>query len=283
MEDIIVMDPEQTEYEQIDVYDPSLIDKQDLENIEKIEKAEEENLNEFKQIDKSNDIVFIGDDINNLNSIKSINLNEFDEHFDKVLLWENSNTSNSFAEQTITFSGDDYMETYDYLEIIYNYSTNNYSRHVMIIDPSEIPLQGTAGTIPILGAYTGSQTINRPFYRPTNSLDATQKQLHFYSAVNRNTGGVNNSTSIPYQIYGLKFKDNVDIDPTPTLSPSVSGNNVINNYYITVSSNDASLSYNILNKPLNNYSVSESILLFIFMGLFVAGFSWFIKKNIFKL
>lgn len=79
--------------------------------------------------------------------------------------------------------------------------------------------------------------------------------------------------------------DNVSNDQIVSMNyvpVPVSGNS-IKNYYISVSGNDASLSYNLLNKPLNSYSVSESILLFIFMGLFVAGFSWFIKKNVFKL
>lgn len=50
-----------------------------------------------------------------------------------------------------------------------------------------------------------------------------------------------------------------------------------------VSSNEIiSLSENIINKPLNNYTVTESLLALVVVAVFVAGLAYVIKRSVFR-
>ena len=259
MEDIIIIDSEQTEYDQIDINDPIYEKEDDIEYFIKIE--EESINNESKQIDKSN--IFISDSylINNYSSVKSVNINDYPD-LNMTLLWSNSNIDANFNPQTLsldlseyTLIGITFRETGDTLFVF--------------------PVGFTSDSVYLAGASGSFSNLDR--VRIINTIDSSG--ISFGSG--RQNGVVYNDCMTPREIFGISL--NSVVNPSPTPVPNVSGNN-INNYYIYVTGvSDNSLSYNIMNKRLNNYSVSESILLFIFMGLFVAGFSWFIKKNIFKL
>lgn len=72
--------------------------------------------------------------------------------------------------------------------------------------------------------------------------------------------------------------ESVSVNNSPLPISTISGNN-INNYNIyTVSDN--SVSWNIINKPLNEYTVSESISTLIFLELLVGGIIYLIRKGI---
>lgn len=62
----------------------------------------------------------------------------------------------------------------------------------------------------------------------------------------------------------------VVISPDNLLSNNVSDNGII------------SLSENIINKPLNEYTVSESLLAFVVVAVFVAGLAYVIKRSVFR-
>ena len=73
--------------------------------------------------------------------------------------------------------------------------------------------------------------------------------------------------------------ENVDRDPEPVqvvISPDyLRGNNVSDNSIISVSEN-------IIDKPLNDYTVSESLLAFVVVAVFVAGLAYVIKRSVFR-
>ena len=73
--------------------------------------------------------------------------------------------------------------------------------------------------------------------------------------------------------------ENVDRDSEPVqvvISPdNLRSNNVSNNSIISVSEN-------IINKPLNDYTVSESLLAFVVVAVFVAGLAYVIKRSVFR-
>lgn len=73
--------------------------------------------------------------------------------------------------------------------------------------------------------------------------------------------------------------ENVSRDPEP-VQVVVSSDSIPVKY---VRNNDSlSLSENIINKPLNNYTVSESLLAFVVVAVFVAGLSYVIKRSVFR-
>lgn len=271
MEDIIIIDPEQTEYDQIDIYNPIQEDKKNIENIDNIEIVGEESIkDESKQVNQSDSIIFDSNDINNLRSTQNIDV----KNYDSFVLWTNPNPNKSFVSDYYTI--DDDIDNYDLLGFEYrNYTGNNITNIYYIKVEDFKNLTGsTSNRLGLNVQFNGSTYTKFLYYNSDTSV--------WFSPTYKITNGSTDGTlAVPIKIYGYKAKSlsNNDIQNVP----SVSGNNITNNYYITVSANDPSLSYNLLNKPLNNYSVSESILLFIFMGLFVAAFSHFIKKNIFKL
>lgn len=73
--------------------------------------------------------------------------------------------------------------------------------------------------------------------------------------------------------------ENVDRDSEPVqvvISPDyLRSNNVSDNSIISVSEN-------IINKPLNDYTVSESLLAFVVVAVFVAGLAYVIKRSVFR-
>ena len=73
--------------------------------------------------------------------------------------------------------------------------------------------------------------------------------------------------------------ENDDRDPEPVqvvISPDyLRDNNVSDNQVISISEN-------IINKPLNEYTVSESLLAFVVVAVFVAGLAYVIKRSVFR-
>ena len=73
--------------------------------------------------------------------------------------------------------------------------------------------------------------------------------------------------------------ENVDRDPEPVQvvvsSDNLRSNNVSDYSIISVSEN-------IINKPLNDYTVSESLLAFVVVAVFVAGLAYVIKRSVFR-
>lgn len=73
--------------------------------------------------------------------------------------------------------------------------------------------------------------------------------------------------------------ENVNRDPEP-VQVVVSSDSLFSSY---VSDNNiVSVSQNIIDKPLNNYTVTESLLAFVVVGLFVAGLAYVIKRSVFR-
>lgn len=76
---------------------------------------------------------------------------------------------------------------------------------------------------------------------------------------------------------GISYKS-VSINESPLPLTTISGDN-INNYNIyTVSDN--SVCWNIINKPLNEYTVSESISTLIFLELLVGAIIYLVRKGL---
>lgn len=275
MEDIIIMDPEQTEYDQIDVYVPVQEQKQDIVTIEKIEEVEEESIkNESKQVNQSDIIISSSNGTYNINSLQISDINNFLDNYDYFLLWNNLNDTSIQSPGYVNLN--DNLDNYDLICVQFKGTTSSsaYSLVMMDINDFKNCIEGSAGNRFCFG-YTDQ---NYLYVRDIVST-STNNKISIDRGRNCYNNNTDNSKCIVSKIYGLSYKtlNNNDV-------PIVSGNNIYYNYNIYCGSlSDDSLSNNLLNKPLNNYSVSESILLFIFMGLFVAGFSWFIKKNIFKL
>lgn len=73
--------------------------------------------------------------------------------------------------------------------------------------------------------------------------------------------------------------ENVNRDPEP-VQVVVSSDRLFSSY---VSDNNIfSVSENIIDKPLNDYTVTESLLAFVVVGLFVAGLAYVIKRSVFR-
>lgn len=73
--------------------------------------------------------------------------------------------------------------------------------------------------------------------------------------------------------------ENVNRDSEP-VQVVVSSDSFFSSY---VSDNNiVSVSENIIDKPLNDYTVTESLLAFVVVGLFVAGLAYVIKRSVFR-
>ena len=72
-----------------------------------------------------------------------------------------------------------------------------------------------------------------------------------------------------------KIERNVQVIANITVSPSISDNNVSDNQTVTTVSSDG-----IMTKKISDYSVTESLMLFISLALFVAGLVVLIRKGL---
>lgn len=262
MEDLIIQD----EFD-VPVVEEKTIDIIGTEEEKEIKKDETEVIN------KIDDVVLLDSDINSLRSNQIITMNKVYEDFDVTELYYDgtlvglSSTEFQLSDSILNYdyilfrwkgsntlaSGVDFFEIVD-SNMFYNSIGDSKSKLTI----------GYRGT----NAY-GTRIIN-PREDPTKI--GVSNSILFNSTVN-------NNYNILYAVYGLNIKTLSNND-VPTPNPSVSGN-VINNYYITVSGN-GSVSYNLLNKPLNEYTPTESMFALSLLFALCMAFVILIRKVVFR-
>lgn len=258
-DDILQLDPDYQELKQ----DPEI--KEDVENI-----IEESKKDERKEIDKSGDIIYSGILTKSNTNRQTLNLN----NFDSSLLWTNPSPSAQMNASTLIF--DDDMSNYEYLLIEYKpvVTVDNIVKIFVPVNDLAVK-KANSNTIGIGGVLPNGQTESVRFI---NKVNGYTDRIYVTSSQLSMTQGV------PINIYGLNEKTISTPDPTPTPTPGITtSGNVINNYYNNyygVSEN--SVSWNIMNKPFNEYTVTESYfaistLLFLCIGIYLI-----IRRSIFK-
>lgn len=264
MEDILITDIQEfeeiTESVIIDREVPVSVSDDDLRK-EIIEGGE--------PINKSDVSILGSNDINSMLSTKAISI---DEDFEKVNLWENTNYTSSFSDSTVLLNNS--ISDFDIIQIVFTSSVNSglYNLKNIYIFSEDFPLfhLSTGGTFAnMIGASSN-------VYRGFQYVDDTH--IRFFNAVNQQ--GVNvNTACIPVYIKGLNFKEGEIIQPDVPINPSVSGN-VVNNYYITLSGNG--VSYNLIDKPLNEYTPTESMFALSILFALGIGFVILCRKAVFR-
>lgn len=229
---------------------------------------EEESIDEFKQINKSDDIIFGSDGSNNNISYKSINVNTDLLGFDKTLIWSNPNPYSNLNTGYITLN--ESYKKFDY--ILINYIDNTTSKHEssVLVSSDDFEFKGTVSPV----VYVGIRS-NTPSYY-SRCVFGYNDQMYTYT----NSANV----GVIQSVYGLTEKTVVEPTPTPNPDlPSVSGN-IVNNYYNIycdgVSEN--AVSWNLINKPINEYSVSESLLGMSVLFMLAFGFVLLMRKAVFR-
>ena len=261
-QDPVVEDPE--ELKQDHVLD---VEKFDSNNF-KDELILDEGLNnELLKNDAATDVV-LSRAINNSNSSsQSINI----ENFDQVDLWQNTDPNSNYIGGNVILS--DSISNYDFIGFEYKNSINLKLINLTLVKSNTLELlYGNPGNRIGLSCVNGGYWYNRGVrYENDNTL--VFSSCYSYPSYS----GVDNYC-IPLKIYGFKANtlSNNDIP-----NQIVSGNNIYNfNYYCGVSEN--TVSNNLLNKPLSEFNIGES--LGAYSMIFALGVSFYllVRRCIFK-
>lgn len=239
------------------------------ENFVKIDElVREESINEREQIDKSDGVILSGDDINNLRSIKAISISDIDKIFDTVLLYSDDSYS-AYPNGSVNFNLNGNISDYDYILITFRGLNRSGMEEKSMIVSSEDFLNNPSTTR--TGFYIGYTTTS-PGYA-SRYIQGTDNQIKSYSAQGQ-TGQIT-------KVYGLNIKENILNPSAPDIpiNPSVSGN-VVNNYYISLSGNG--VSYNLIDKPLNEYTPTESMFALSVLFALGLGFVILMRKVVFR-
>lgn len=263
-DDILKLDPVYEDYEELK-QDPEI--QEDVENI-----IEESKKDERKAIDQSGDIIYSGILTKFNTNRQTLNLN----NFDSTLLWTNPSPTAGMNASTLVL--DDDMSNYEYIMIEYKPVVTLDSTVKIFFPVNDLEVKkANSNVIGIGGILPNGQTESARYISKVSNYD---DRIFMGSSTLSNTQGV------PINIYGLNAKTISTPDPTPTPNPNpgiTTSGNVINNYYNNyygVSEN--SVSWNIMNKPFNEYTVTESYfaittLLFLSIGIYLI-----IRRSIFK-
>ena len=268
MNDDILMDL--TEYQELKE-DPVI--SEDIENIIKEENKIDEGLkDESKQDNKSDDVIYYSADINNLRGTKSIGVSDFDV----TTIWQNSNPSSLQGAGTLALIGD--LSDYDYIEFIFVGNPNDYESSVIYSYDEFKRYTNNDYTFKASSLYRHTST-NSQYVRGVYYLD--DNNIKIDSARNITNGGTTSTYNKVLKVNGLKLKEVQNNNPSnPEITTS---GNIINNYYNNyygVSEN--SVSWNIMNKPLNEYTVTESYFAISLLLALCIGIYLVIRRAIFK-
>lgn len=121
----------------------------------------------------------------------------------ETVLWTNPSPTSSFAAQTVTLSDD--INNYDYIKMVYKYSTSDSTELIEIFPVENININTTKRST-YLGVmwYAGTWR-----YR---NLSFASTSVQFSASVNTN-GKAGNTTIIPLEIIGIK--SGLPINPLP--------------------------------------------------------------------
>lgn len=124
-------------------------------------------------------------------------------------LWENPNPSAAFAAQNVTLASDDY----DLLLYLYEVSITSLE-YVM----SQLAIKSKNGTMLDFasGSTGGTQNWRRFVQRVSDTVVSFE---NCYTFIGTSSGSVTNEKIIPYQIYGIKLQQTVEIN---AIAPDVS-------------------------------------------------------------
>lgn len=258
MEDILITDIKEFE----EITDFVIIDKDVPVSVDDINRKEIIEGGEFQ--DKSDVSILGSNAINNNRSSKNVDLS----HFDVTSLWNNSNPDVSIGNSSpITFT--DSILNYDLIGVRFKYVVGSEANLYSFVDPK----QTLAGSNPAVNlncsSFGGSALFDRNIYIVSDSQAYIQ---------NVSAGSSYNSYSVPVEIIGLNFKE-ISNSPDIPVSPSVSGN-VVNNYYISLSGNG--VSYNLIDKPLNEFTPTESMFALSILFALGIGFVILCRKAVFR-
>lgn len=279
MEDILVLENnsiEETVIDETEFKDDQLSDSDfgSDKSLDEVVLKGEESIDEFKQVDKSDSIILGSNDINNLRSAKNVSINYDIDNFEKEEIWINNNPSNSFITQYINFNND--INDYDLIGFVYNRSINDNTPFILLVPvndfKSKTPINGNNSWNYLGCGYYDSYYFTRLItYNDDNSV-------LFHSTIMWPSNSVNDNYCIPVKIIGYRSE---------TLSnneiPVVSGNNITNNYYIYCDGvSENAVSWNLINKPINEYNVQESFMLLSFTFALCISLYLLIRKAVFK-
>lgn len=235
-------------------------------------KIGEEIKDESKQDNKSDNIIYSGVLAKSDTNRQTLNLS----NFDSSLLWTNPSPTAQMNASTLVL--DDDMSNYEYIMIEYKPVVTVDSTVKIFFPVNDLTVKkANSNVIGIGGVLPNGQTES---VRYINKLEGYTDRIYVTSSQLSMTQGV------PINIYGLNAKTSVTPDPTPTPTPNpeiTTSGNVINNYYnnyFGVSENG--VSWNLLNKPINQYTVSESLFLYQFLILFFVMMYLLIRRAVFK-
>lgn len=291
LDDMILENYEVIEEDQEELYEPieeiktkdieenSSRDIQEEKKDSLVEKKEEININESE----SSYLICGGDVIFNVDNVEVSNLKsasrsagtfEF-ENYDTSNLWTNKSPTSNFGSQVITLN--DSINNYDLLAFECKLNTSSNNTFTLFLSVNDFKNRSSSGkdfrvcSVSTQGNYSLHYRIFN--YSSDTSINVSNAFMDQYQQ------SYGNGYNIPLNVYGLKAK--VINEPTqePTQKP-LSGNTIINNYYGCVSDN--SLSYNIMNKPLNQYNTAESFCAFGCLFALGIGLYLLIRKVIFK-
>lgn len=262
MEDILITDIQEFE----EITDSVILDKEVPVSVSD-DNLRKEIIEGGEPINKSDVSILGSNDINSMLSAKAISI---EDDFEQFILWENSNPYSSFSDNSILLSSS--LSDFDIIQIGFTFNVNEFvtnSRNVYII-ASDFPKfndQSFANVIQL-----SSSNVYRGFLYVDNT------HIRFLNAVNSN-GVTVNTACIPVYVKGLNLKEGEIIQPDIPVNPSVSGN-VVNNYYISLSGNG--VSYNLIDKPLNEYTPTESMFALSILFALGIGFVILCRKAVFR-
>lgn len=262
MEDILITDIQGFE----EITESVIIDK-DVPVSVSDDNLRKEIIEGGEPINKSDVSILGSNDINNLFSIEDFNL---EDYFYINNLFRSGNYNNFYGSDTIYIPSKYKFSQFDLVSFLFRENNSSENYYQLIIDPKECLEKNYS---PSFSARYGSSYITRPFVLYDDCV--------FFTSTNiRATSSSNNNYLIPIEINGLYFKDISDSSqPDIPVSPSVSGN-VVNNYYISLSGNG--VSYNLIDKPLNEYTPTESMFALSILFALGIGFVILCRKAVFR-
>ena len=266
-----------------DIEDKSFNDiQEDIKKESSIEKKEENYINESE----SGFIICGGDVIFNVDNVEVSNLKSgkrsagtFElENYDTSNLWTNNSPTSNFSNQVITLN--DSIDNYDLIAFECKLNTTSNNTFTLFLSVNDFKNRSSSGkdfrvcSVSTQGNYNFHYRIFN--YSNDTSINISHAWMDQYQQ------SYGNGYNIPLNVYGLKAEVMAEPTPLPTPEPTEVplGNTIINNYYGCVS--DDSLSYNIMNKPLNQYNTAESFCAFGCLFALGIGFYLLIRKVIFK-
>lgn len=227
---------------------------------------------ESKQDNKSDNIIYSGILTKSGNNRQTLNLS----NFDSTLLWTNPSPTAGMNASTLVL--DDDMSNYEYILIEYKPVVSVESTVKIFFPVNDLEVKKAwSNVIGIGGVLNNGSTESVRYVNKVNNYDD-----RIYVGVST----LNNNQGVPINIYGLNAKTIVTPEPTPTPNPNPSittSGNVINNYYNNYFGlSENGVSWNLLNKPINQYTVSESLFLYQFLILFFVMMYLLIRRAVFK-